>query len=53
VVITNSANTSSTGKIFTITLFNHFSSLELTPYLLVAEETLVDQTCGVLLLIMI
>jgi hypothetical protein len=37
---------SSTGKIFTIILFNHFSPLALTPYLLVAEETLVDQTVG-------
>jgi hypothetical protein len=26
--------------------FNHFSSLALTPYLLVAEETLVSQTMG-------
>jgi hypothetical protein len=45
VVITDSANASSTGKIFTILLFN-FSSLALTPYLLVAEETLVSQTVG-------
>jgi hypothetical protein len=45
VVITDSANASSTGKIFTI-FFNHFSSLALTPYLLVAEETLEDQTVG-------
>jgi hypothetical protein len=44
VIITDSANASSTGKIFTILFFNHFSSLALTPYLLVAEETLVDQT---------
>jgi hypothetical protein len=46
VVITDSANASSTGTIFTILFFNHFSSLALTPYLLVAEETLVDQTMG-------
>jgi hypothetical protein len=46
VVITDSANASSTGKIFTILLFNHFSSLALTPYLLVAKETLVNQTVG-------
>jgi hypothetical protein len=46
VVITNSANTSPTGKIFTISFFNHFSSLALIPYLLVAEETLVSQTVG-------
>jgi hypothetical protein len=44
VVITDSANASSTGKIFTILFFNHFSSLALTPSLLVAEETLADQT---------
>jgi hypothetical protein len=44
VIITDSANALSTGKIFTILFFNHFSSLALTPYLLVAEETLVDQT---------
>jgi hypothetical protein len=37
---------SSTGKIFTILFFNHFSSLALIPYLLVAEETLVSQTVG-------
>jgi hypothetical protein len=46
VVITDSANASSTGKIFTILFFNHFSSLALTPYLLVAKETLVNQTVG-------
>jgi hypothetical protein len=46
VAITDSANASSTGKIFTILFFNHFSPLALTPYLLVAEETLVDQTVG-------
>jgi hypothetical protein len=46
VVITDSANASSAGKIFTILFFNHFSSLALTPYLLVAEETLADQTMG-------
>jgi hypothetical protein len=46
VVITDSANASSTGKIFTILFFNHFSSLALIPYLLVAEETLVSQTVG-------
>jgi hypothetical protein len=45
-VVTDSANASSTGKIFTILFFNHFSSLALTTYLLVAEETLVDQTLG-------
>jgi hypothetical protein len=38
-------NASSTGKIFTILLFN-FSSLALTPHLLVAEESLVSQTVG-------
>jgi hypothetical protein len=53
VVITDSANALSTGKIFTTLFFNHFSSLAFTPYLLVAEETLADQTMGVLLLIMI
>jgi hypothetical protein len=53
VIITDSANASSTGKIFIILFFNHFSSLALTPYLLVAKETLADQTVGVLLLIMI
>jgi hypothetical protein len=37
---------SSTGKIFTILFFNHFASLALIPYLLVAEETLVSQTVG-------
>jgi hypothetical protein len=42
VIITDFVNASSTGKIFTILLFNHFSSLALTPYLLVAEETLVS-----------
>jgi hypothetical protein len=46
VVITDSVNASLTGKIFTILFFNHFSSLALTPYLLVAEETLADQTVG-------
>jgi hypothetical protein len=46
VVVTDSANASSTGKIFTILFFNHFSSLALIPYLLVAEETLVSQTVG-------
>jgi hypothetical protein len=46
VAVTDSANASSTGKIFTILLFNHFSSLAFTPYLPVAEETLVDQTVG-------
>jgi hypothetical protein len=46
VVITDSANASSTGKIFTVLFFNHFSSLALIPYLLVAEETLVSQTVG-------
>jgi hypothetical protein len=45
VVITDSANASSTGKIVTILLFN-FSSLAFTPHLLVAEETLVSQTVG-------
>jgi hypothetical protein len=46
VVITDSSNASSTGKIFTILFFNHFSSLALIPYLLIAEETLVSQTVG-------
>jgi hypothetical protein len=46
VVITDSANASSTGKIFTILFFNHSSSLALIHYLLVAEETLVSQTVG-------
>jgi hypothetical protein len=46
VVITDSANASSTGKIVTILFVNHFSSLALTPYLLVVEETLADQTVG-------
>jgi hypothetical protein len=46
VVITDFANASSTCKTFTILFFNHFSSLALTPYLLVAVETLVDQTVG-------
>jgi hypothetical protein len=46
VVITDSANASSTGKIFTILFFNHFPSLALILYLLVAEETLVSQTVG-------
>jgi hypothetical protein len=46
VVITDSANASSTGKLFTILFFNHFSSLALIPYLLIAEETLVSQTMG-------
>jgi hypothetical protein len=46
VIITDSTNASSTGKIFTILFLNHFSSLALTPYLLVAEETLVSQTVG-------
>jgi hypothetical protein len=46
VAITDPANASSTSKIFTILFFNHFSSLALTPYLLVAEEILMDQTVG-------
>jgi hypothetical protein len=46
VVITKSANASSTGKIFTILFFNHSSSLALIHYLLVAEETLVSQIVG-------
>jgi hypothetical protein len=46
VAITDSANASSTGKIFTIFFFNHFSPLALTPYLPAAEETMVDQTVG-------
>jgi hypothetical protein len=46
VVITDFSNAPSTGKIFTILFFNHFSSLALIPYLLVAEETLVSQTVG-------
>jgi hypothetical protein len=44
VVITDSANASSTGKIFTISSFNHFFSLALISYLQVAEKTLVSQT---------
>jgi hypothetical protein len=46
VAITDPANVSSTGKISTILFFNHFSSLAITPYLLVTEEILVDQTVG-------
>jgi hypothetical protein len=46
VVITDSTNASSNGKIVTILFFNHFTSLALTPYLLVVEETLADQTVG-------
>jgi hypothetical protein len=46
VAITDSANASSSDKIFTILFFNHFSSLALTPTLLVAEETLMHQTVG-------
>jgi hypothetical protein len=46
-VIRGSANASSAGKIFTILFFNHFSSLALTPYLVVAKETLADQTVGI------
>jgi hypothetical protein len=46
VAITDSTNASSTGKIFTILFFNHFSPLALTPYLPAAEETVVDQTVG-------
>jgi hypothetical protein len=46
VVITDSANASSTAKIFTILFFNYFSSLALIPYLLVAEQTSVSQTVG-------
>jgi hypothetical protein len=53
VVITDSANASSIGKIFTILFFNYFSSLAFTTYTLVAEETLVSQLHGVLLLVMI
>jgi hypothetical protein len=46
-VITDSANASSTGKIFITLFFDHFfSSLALILYLLVAEETLVRQTVG-------
>jgi hypothetical protein len=45
-IITDSANASSTGKIFTILLFNHSSSLALIHYFLVAKETLVNQTVG-------
>jgi hypothetical protein len=44
VVIADSANASSTGKIFTILFFNQSSSLALIHYLLVAEGTLVSQT---------
>jgi hypothetical protein len=43
-VITESANSSSTGKIFIISFYQSFSSLALILYLLVAEETLVSQT---------
>jgi hypothetical protein len=46
VVIIDSANASSTGKFLTILFFNHFSSLALTPYLLVEEENLANQTVG-------
>jgi hypothetical protein len=52
VVITDCANASLTGRIFTILFFNLFL-LALTPYLLVVEETLADQTVGALLLIII
>jgi hypothetical protein len=46
-VITESANVSSTGKNFYHLIFPIiFSSLALIPYLLVAEETLVSQTLG-------
>jgi hypothetical protein len=46
VAVTDSANASSAGKIFTILLFNHFFSFAFTPYWPVAEETLVDQAVG-------
>jgi hypothetical protein len=46
VVITNSANASSTGEISPSYSLIIFSSLALIPYLLVAEETLVSQTVG-------
>jgi hypothetical protein len=46
-VIIDSANASSTGKIFTILFFLIiFSSLAFILYLSVAEETLVSQTIG-------
>jgi hypothetical protein len=45
-VIADPANAPSTGKISNILFFNHFSSLAVIPYLLVAEEILVDQTVG-------
>jgi hypothetical protein len=44
--ISDPANASSTGKIFTILFFQSFSPLALIPYLLVAKETLVSQTVG-------
>jgi hypothetical protein len=44
--ISDPANASSTGKIFTILFFQSFSPLALIPYFLVAEETLVSQTMG-------
>jgi hypothetical protein len=46
-VITDSANASSTGKNFHhLTFLIILSSLALIPYLLLAEETLVSQTVG-------
>jgi hypothetical protein len=46
VAITDPADAASTGKIFTILLFNHFSLSTFTPYWSVAEETLTDQAVG-------
>jgi hypothetical protein len=50
VIITDSANASSTGKIFTILFFNHFSSLALTP---LQRKLWWIKLWGVLLFIMI
>jgi hypothetical protein len=46
VAITDPADATSTGKIFTILLPIHFSSSAFTPYWPVAEETLTDQAMG-------
>jgi hypothetical protein len=45
-VITDSTNVSSTGKIFTISFLNHFLHWHLSSTCSVAEETLVSQTVG-------
>jgi hypothetical protein len=45
-VITDSANASSTGKIFTISVLSHFLHWHLFSTCSVAEETLVSQTVG-------